>query len=63
MIKDRRFRVVEKYGNPLGTTGAHFVLQDITTGVLYLFIQIGYAGGLTVLVDGEGKPLVEHVED
>lgn len=31
---------------------------DKETGVNYLFREEGYAGGLTVLVDAEGKPVV-----
>ncbi|MCL2738316.1 MAG: DUF6440 family protein [Bacteroidales bacterium] len=34
------------------------VITDTKTGVQYLFIWDGYAGGLTVLVDKEGKPLI-----
>ena len=31
---------------------------DKKTGVNYLFTQSGYAGGLTVLLDREGKPVI-----
>ena len=31
---------------------------DTQTGVNYLFHQSGYAGGLTVLLDREGKPVI-----
>lgn len=31
---------------------------DKTTGVNYLWIASGYAGGLTVLLDHDGKPIV-----
>ena len=31
---------------------------DRQTGVQYLFRQSGYAGGMTVLLDAEGKPLL-----
>ena len=31
---------------------------DTHTGVQYFFHQSGYAGGLSVLVDAEGKPLL-----
>jgi len=34
------------------------IITDSETGVQYLFAFDGYAGGLTVLVDREGKPLV-----
>ena len=37
------------------------VYVDRQTGVNYLFTQSGYAGGLCVLVDREGKPLVTPI--
>ena len=37
------------------------VLVDRKTGVNYLWTSGGYAGGLTVLVDAEGKPIVTSV--
>jgi len=54
---DKRFRVVEKQST--GMTAFDKVLQDRSTGVLYLFHLEGYAGGLTVLVDRDGKPLYQ----
>ena len=57
--KNKRFRVVEKQGNDLAS--ADKVIQDRVTGVLYLFHQDGYGGGLTVLVDRDGKPLYQPV--
>ncbi len=40
--------------------GAHMtdVLVDCQTRVQYLSVSIGSGGGLTVLVDAEGKPLL-----
>lgn len=35
------------------------IWRDMETGVLYLFHQDGYAGGLTPLLDQEGKPVVD----
>ena len=35
------------------------VIRDNETGVLYLSHQAGYGVGLTVMVDQEGKPLVD----
>ena len=32
--------------------------MDKETGVNYLFVQSGYAGGLTPLLDADGKPVV-----
>ncbi|MBE6652036.1 MAG: xylan 1,4-beta-xylosidase [Ruminococcaceae bacterium] len=37
------------------------ILVDRETGVNYLWTAAGYAGGLTVLVDAEGKPIVTPV--
>ena len=37
------------------------ILVDRKTGVNYLWTSGGYAGGLTVLVDTEGKPIVTPV--
>ncbi|MDR0372837.1 MAG: DUF6440 family protein [Nitrososphaerota archaeon] len=53
MSKDR-FIISDKDGRLTGTR----IITDSETGVQYLFAFDGYAGGLTVLVDREGKPLV-----
>ncbi len=37
------------------------IYVDRHTGVNYLFTQSGHAGGLCVLVDREGKPIVTPV--
>ena len=37
------------------------IYVDRKTGVNYLFTQSGYAGGLTVLVDANGKPVVTPI--
>ena len=34
---------------------------DKETGVNYLFRQSGYAGGMTVLLDRDGKPVISPV--
>lgn len=34
------------------------VLVDTQTGVQYLYHAVGSSGGLTLLVDAEGKPLL-----
>ncbi|WP_139843791.1 DUF6440 family protein [Candidatus Enterococcus clewellii] len=34
------------------------ILVDKETGVNYLFVSQGYAGGLTPLLDENGKPIV-----
>ena len=37
------------------------VWVDKETGVNYLFVSSGYSGGLTPLLDREGKPVVTPV--
>ena len=34
------------------------IIVDTETGVNYLFVHSGYAGGLTPLLDANGKPIV-----
>lgn len=55
-----RFVVIERQ---CANYGANYdVFVDSKTGVNYLFVKSGYGGGLTVLVDAEGKPLVDRGE-
>ena len=39
----------------------HHIYVDKETGVNYLFIANGYAGGLTPLLDREGKPVITPI--
>ena len=34
------------------------MFYDSKTKVIYIFYKSGYSGGLTVLLDAEGKPLL-----
>ena len=43
--------------------GAVEIWVDKETGVNYLYRASGYAGGLTVLLDKDGKPVVTEVTD
>ena len=54
MAKKRRFVISNKEGALEGT----MIITDSETGVQYLFASAGYAGGLTLLVDKDGKPLL-----
>ncbi|MGN0241207.1 MAG: DUF6440 family protein [Candidatus Weimeria sp.] len=56
MSKDKRFEVKEKESQ--GVMAEMEVIVDKDTGVNYLFVHDGYAGGLTVMVDADGKPIV-----
>ncbi len=54
MAKEKRF--VRVYND--GAFGSNEIWVDTQTGVNYLFHASGYAGGLTVLLDRDGKPIV-----
>ena len=41
--------------------GSEKVFVDKKTGVNYLFIQSGYAGGLTPLLNRDGTPVVTPI--
>ncbi len=55
--KSSRFEVVEKSSSLMGVSTK--VLKDKITGVHYLFALDGYGGGLTPLLDENGKPIIE----
>ena len=38
-------------------TSAH-IFVDTETNVMYMFVKFGYGGGLTVMVDENGMPLI-----
>ncbi|MFB7142712.1 DUF6440 family protein [Gottfriedia sp. NPDC056225] len=52
---ENRFNVVYKEGKLSGIK----ILEDRETGVHYLFSWDGYAGGITPLLDKEGKPVIK----
>lgn len=56
MPKNKRFEKV--YSQDMGSV---MILVDKETGVNYLFAASGYAGGLTPLLDREGKPVITPV--
>ncbi|MDX9917690.1 MAG: DUF6440 family protein [Gudongella sp.] len=41
-----------------GVMSSYKIIVDRETGVNYLYVSEGYGGGLTVLVDKDGKPVV-----
>lgn len=47
---ERFYRAIEGWYND--------VLVDKETGVMYFYRKEGYSGGLTVMVDEDGKPLI-----
>ena len=52
--KDSRFVKVLEDGGFISSE----IWVDTQTGVQYLYHASGYSGGMTVLVDAEGKPLL-----
>lgn len=56
MAKEKRFEKVYTQG-----MGSMEIWVDKETGVNYLYRQSGYAGGMTVLLDKDGKPIVTPV--
>lgn len=58
MAKNERF--VKVYTQ--GVLSTMEVWVDTETGVNYLFYQSGHAGGMTVLLDKDGKPVITPVE-
>ncbi len=55
MSKAKRFEAVYQEN---GMAGVKTIYVDKETGVNYLFIASGFAGGLTPLLDAEGKPVI-----
>ena len=52
-------RLVEVYCG--GGLGSNEIWVDTKTGVNYLFHASGYAGGLTVLLNRDGTPVITTV--
>ena len=57
MAKDQRFEKVYSQG----TMTTMEIWVDKETGVNYLFHASGYAGGMTPLLDRDGKPVISPV--
>lgn len=56
----KRFIKTWQEGSQLGD-GSKQVWVDTETGVNYLYINSGYSGGLTPLLDRDGKPIITTV--
>ena len=57
---ENRFVKIYKEGT-FGGSGFE-IWVDTETGVNYVWRATGYAGGLTVLLDREGKPVITSIE-
>lgn len=58
--KEKRFITTEKENS---LTQSIQIIVDKKTGVNYMWVTQGYAGGLTPLLDREGKPVITTVTD
>ncbi len=56
-MNDKRF--VRIYSQ--GTVNIMEIWVDKETGINYIFHKNGYAGGMTVLMDKDGKPVVSKL--
>lgn len=57
MAKDQRFEKIYSQG----TMTTMEIWVDKETGVNYVFHASGYAGGMTPLLDRDGKPVISPV--
>ena len=57
--KDVRFLVTKAPDDCFGAEA--YIWVDKQTGVNYLYVQSGYAGGLTPLLNRDGTPVVTPV--
>ena len=58
MSKNERFERIYTQG----TVNVTEIWVDKETGVNYMFHAAGYAGGLTPLLDREGKPVISPIQ-
>ena len=58
MKDESRFIITHREGSQLKDSGLVQVIVDKETGVNYLWVKSGYAGGLTPLLDENGKPVI-----
>lgn len=58
MSKEKRFVKIYKQG-----MGEMEIWVDKETGVNYLYHASGYSGGLTVLLDQDGKPIITPLDE
>ncbi len=54
MAKEKRFVKIHSDG----AFSSNEIWVDTQTGVNYFYHQAGYSGGLTVLLDRDGKPVI-----
>ena len=57
MAKKKRFETVYSQG----AIDVTQILVDTETGVNYVFRKVGNAGGITLLLDKDGKPVISPI--
>lgn len=60
-MSDKKNRFVKTYSQ--GKLEQMEIWVDTKTGVNYLYHHAGYSGGLTPLLDAEGKPVITPVKE
>ncbi len=60
---DERFKVAHEEGSSIQNAGKRLIIVDKLTGVNYLWVNSGCAGGLTLLIDKDGKPIISDIDD
>ena len=66
MKEDKEMTTMDKRFKKVYSQGAVNVTEiwiDQDTGVNYIFHASGYAGGLTPMLDRDGKPVISPVEN
>ena len=61
-MADKKARFVKAYSEGTFSGNGFEIWVDTETGVNYIWRGTGYAGGMTVLLDRDGKPVVTPVE-
>ena len=63
MANKERFVKTYSYSEGIANVVITKILVDTETGVNYVFHRDGYSGGLTPLLDKDGKPVVTPIEN
>lgn len=56
-MAEKRFEVIFKEG----VVSSYKIIVDNLTGVNYLLVSEGYGGGVTPLLDKDGKPIISDI--
>ncbi|WP_420907959.1 DUF6440 family protein [Macrococcus armenti] len=56
--ENQRFKNINASTGKTSKMMSNYIVVDEQTGVQYLFSAMGYSGGMTVLVDKDGKPIL-----